>query len=116
VPKDKLSDFFNDCHRILKPSGLMIHLIDVYLEDSEKQNERAVRRVIAYGSFLNMNLFSPLRQPEIITGKDVKFSTSFATNPDNIMEAWNRRVPQLRNKRERAQSCTLLMVGRKNDS
>ena len=116
VPDDNLSDFFKDCHRILKPSGLMIHLIDVYLEDSAELNESDVRRVMKYGSFLNTNLFSPLKQPEILTEKDVKFSTSFATNPDNMMEEWNRTNPKRKNERERAQSCALLMVGRKNDT
>jgi SAM-dependent methyltransferase len=113
VSDGKLLDFFKDCHRSLKPSGLMIHLVDVYLEDALGDNNDASRRVCAYGSFLNGELFIPLERPSIRTGKDVVFSTAFATNPDNMMEQWNRTVPQLRNKREKAQSCTLLMIGRK---
>jgi len=113
VPNDKLSDFFKDCHRILKPTGVMIHLIDVYLEDAEENNKGTISKITSYGSFLDMNHFAPLLKPEITTEKDMRFSTSFATNPDNVMNEWNRIVPQLRNKRERAQSCTLLMIGRK---
>jgi len=113
IPNKMLSDFFKDCHRILKPSGLMIHLIDVYLEDAAGDNSNVSRRVCNYGSFLNSKLFLPLEQPTITAEKDVYFLTSFATNPDNMMEEWNRLVPQLKNKRQISQSCTLLMVGRK---
>lgn len=91
----------------------MIHLIDVYLEDAVENNRSISHRVRTYGSFLDNKLFVPLEQSAVITEKDVEFSTSFATNPDNMMEEWNRIVPQLKNKRERAQSCTLVMVGRK---
>ena len=111
VPNQKMSDFFMDCHRILKPSGLMIHLIDVYLEDAIGDNRDVSRRICTYGSFINGKLFKPLEHPAILTEKDVIFSTSFATNPDNMMEQWNRFVPLLKNKREKAQSCTILMVG-----
>jgi len=113
VPDDNLSNFFKDCHRILKPSGLMIHLIDVYLEDVLGDNRANSRRVCTYGSFLSGELFRPLEQPAILSEKDVVFSTSFATNPDNILEEWNRNIPKLRNKRERAQSCSLLVIGQK---
>nr|VFJ43162.1 MAG: Methyltransferase domain-containing protein [Candidatus Kentron sp. DK] len=115
VPNEGISDFFNDSYRILKPSGLMIHLIDVYLEDAMGDNKYASRRVLTYGSFFN-DIFLPLEPSIILTEKDVVFSTSFATNPDNMMERWNRSVPKLRNKRERAQSCSLLMVGTKTTS
>lgn len=113
VPDHKVPNFFSDCHRILKPSALMIHLIDVYIEDAVENNENAFRRLLLYGSFLDMKHFAPIKQPEIMTEKDVKFSTSFATNPDNMMHEWNKCAPQLRDKRERAQSCTVVMVGRK---
>ncbi len=113
VPDDKLSNFFEDCHRMLKPNGLMIHLIDVYLEDAAQNNKETIIRVMSYGSFLDVIHFSPLAQPEIVNEKDVMFSTAIATNPDNVMHSWNQLVPQLKQKRERSQSCTLLMAGRK---
>jgi SAM-dependent methyltransferase len=109
VPDDKLTDFFVDCHRILKPGGLMIHLIDIYLEDDHFGNTNVAKRIMLYRSFLDEKLFSPLSNPEINTEMDVRFSTKYATNPDNVMNVWNRVVPQLKNKREISQSCSLLM-------
>lgn len=116
VPNESLSSFFKDCHRILKPSGIMIHLIDAYLEDASGDNVSIARRILNYGSLLDGKLFTPVESPEIITEGDVKFSSSFITNPDNMMALWNRAVPSLREKRERAQCCTLLMIGQKVDS
>lgn len=113
ISNDKLNDFFKDCFRILKPSGLMIHLIDVYLEDATGDNRYAYSRICSYSSCFNSKLFTPLSEPIIKTEKDVCFSTSFATNPDNLMKEWNRLVPGLKNKREISQSCTLVMIGKK---
>jgi len=113
IPDGKVSSFFKDCHRILKPSGIMIHLIDVYLEDAEGNNINVARRILNYGSFLDNKLFAPTENPEITTESDIKFLSSLISNPDNMMELWNRAVPTLRKKRERAQCCTLLMIGRK---
>jgi cyclopropane fatty-acyl-phospholipid synthase-like methyltransferase len=113
VSSEKLTDFFKDSYRILRPSGLMIHLIDVYLEDQLGNNKGSSERVLSYASFLDGTLFKPVEPPTILSEKEVVFSTSFATNPDNMMNQWNHSVPSLRGKRERAQSCSLLMVGRK---
>jgi SAM-dependent methyltransferase len=113
VPDAKLQDFFRDCHRMLKPGGgLMIHLIDVYLEDSGGDNALTARRVLRYGSCIDGGLFEYVSPPRIRTEQDVAFSTSYATNPDNMMAQWNRSAPNLREKRERAQSCTLRMIAR----
>jgi hypothetical protein len=113
IPEKGLGDFFLDCHRILKKSGRMIHLIDVYLEDNFGDNEDTSRRVCLYKSFLQKNLFEPLQKPSILSENDVVFFTQFATNPDDTLARWNKTVPNLRDKREKAQNCTLLMIGRK---
>jgi SAM-dependent methyltransferase len=113
VSNEKLYDFFKDCFRILKPSGKMIHLIDVYIEDTTGNNNYAANRVCEYSSIFDRKLFIPLSEPIIKTAQDVYFSTSFATNPDNVMEEWNRLLPGYKHKREKSQSCTLVMIGRK---
>lgn len=113
VPDEQLSIFFEDCNRILRPSGIMIHLIDAYLEDTELANRSISQRILTYRSFLDDNLFIPLEPPIVKKELDVKFSTSFATNPDNMMEQWNKSVPQLKTMRENAQSVTLIMAGTK---
>lgn len=110
-----LTNFFGDCHRILKPNGKMIHLIDVYLEDSLKVNQDALAdKIKKYKSCFFEGLFvSTNEKGQIISENDLCFSTRFATNPDNIMNSWNKLVPALRNKRIKSQSCSLLMVGLK---
>jgi SAM-dependent methyltransferase len=113
VVDKELVDFFRDCHRILKPSGLMIHLIDVYLEELDGDNKNASRRVLSYGSHLDNKFFAPVEIPLVLSEQDVYFRPSFVTNPDNVMYSWNQIAPQLKSKRERAQSCTLLMISRK---
>jgi hypothetical protein len=113
IPELALDDFFLDCHRILKKTGLMIHLIDVYLEDSSGDNVDTSRRVCRYKSYLDNKFFAPQQEPAILSEKDVIFFSRFATNPDDTLARWNKIVPDLRDKREQAQSCTLLMIGRK---
>jgi len=111
VPTNKLFDFFQDAHRILKKNGKMIHLIDVYLEDSLIENQKFLgSRIEKYLSAFSDLFLSP--QPQsIIDEKALQFSTKFATNPDNIMNNWNKVSPVLRDKRIRSQSCSLIMVG-----
>lgn len=112
VPNDMLNSFFKDCQRILKLGGEMIHLIDVYVEDDPNQNVELVQRVMKYREAFTSGLFkSPNPDDVIISEEGVKFSTAFATNPDNVMDRWNKSSPGLKKKREKAQSCTLLMVG-----
>ena len=102
IPENKLDNFFLDCHRILKKSGLMIHLIDVYLEDSFGDNKDTSRRICSYKSFLDNNFFKPLQKPSILSEDDVVFYTKFATNPDDTMARWNKIAPRLQDKRELA--------------
>ncbi len=106
VPVDKLDAFFTDCRRLLRPDGRMLHLIDVYLEDTP--NHHLARRIEKYrapfGSWLEA-------QGPVIAAADQKFSCAYATNPDHMMAWWNELVPRLAEKRAVAQSCTLIMDG-----
>jgi|SanBayMetagenome_1026888.scaffolds.fasta_scaffold01338_4 hypothetical protein len=112
VSIEKLSNFFKDVHRILKPNGKMIHLIDVYLEDSLIINQNSLGGIIEkYRSVFSEGLFLSPDPNSIICKKDLEFSTQFATNPDNIMNSWNKIAPSLKDKRIKSQSCSLLMVG-----
>jgi SAM-dependent methyltransferase len=113
VPTDGLPDFFADCHRILKPGGRMVHLIDLYLENADGDNARPRERCAGYVEAFREGLFQACGPMEIGPPETVVFRTDLVTNPDDMMNRWNRSVPQLRDKRERAQSCTLLMVGSK---
>jgi SAM-dependent methyltransferase len=114
VPTETLGDFFEDIHRILKPNGKMIHLIDVYLEDSLIVNQNFLgNRLAKYQDAFSEGLFLAPAPNSIISKEELEFSTRFATNPDNIMNGWNTIAPSLKDKRINSQSCSLLMVGYK---
>ena len=111
VATGALADFFADCQRMLKPGGQMLHLIDMYLEGADGDNAAARERCRHYSSVFSDGVFEARGPVAVTGGEEVVFRTEFASNPDNVMNRWNRSVPQLRAKRERAQSCTLIMHG-----
>lgn len=106
VPAPKLPAFFEDCRRLLKPGGRMLHLIDVYVEDGPDRHLAA--RVEAYRAQFSSWLESG--EP-LIENKDLRFSCAFATNPDDAMAEWNKAAPKLAAKRAVSQSCSLIMEG-----
>jgi SAM-dependent methyltransferase len=112
VPAAELSDFFANCAALLRPGGLMVHLIDVYLTDAPKPEPGLSRRLDAYAAVFRSGLLtSPEPDQPLVDGENAAFSCAFATNPDNTMAVWNRVNPTLRPLRETAQSCSLKMVG-----
>lgn len=115
VHNNMLTDFFDDCYRILKSGGYMIHLIDVYLEDNLASNKEALcERLIKYRSTFKSGMFrSPDLNDYLVNEEDLNFSTTFATNPDNVMNQWNKLVPALKTKRIKSQSCSLILFGMK---
>jgi SAM-dependent methyltransferase len=104
-----LPAFFEDCHRLLKTGGTMIHLIAAYLEDEPPANASHVARTRAM--IEGLKGFKPLGS--VMTADDVAFSCSLVTNPDNVMAAWNRISPNFTTVRERAQCCTFVMAAKK---
>ena len=112
---ENVHDFFEDSCRTLKNGGKMIHLIDIYLEDSSAGNRAALSRVRDYREAMSGGGFLPYVVDEVLTDSEVVFSTAFATNPDNMMRTWNKIAPSLTSKREMAQSCALLMIAVKDD-
>ncbi len=113
VPSDQLPAFFSDCWRILKPGGLMLHLIDVYTEGTDRANTALWMRMQGYLKPFNDGIFAPLGTVELQSLSDMAFKTTFATNPDNVMRDWNKSAPTLVEKRKAAQSCTVEMAGRR---
>ena len=118
ISNEKLDSFFQDCARILKPGGEMIHAIDIYLLSEEfkdnKHNEYNTLRLaklLSYGFKPDFKLnFS--ESPKI--GNKLFFSYKYATHSDMIMYGWNSVAPSLRNLRCNAQSASLKMVLTKN--
>lgn len=106
VPDAMVEAFMRDCHRMLKPGGEMMHLIDLYVEDDAAANAKANHRLELYRNAFSMG-FEPMG-PLLAPG-GIQFSCSYATNPDNMMNRWNKSVPELRDKRARAQACSLIL-------
>lgn len=110
VPEPALEPFFRDCARILRSGGEMMHLIDLYVEDDASANEVANRRLELYRAAFDMG-FEQLG--EMLPAGGVRFECRYATNPDNMMNRWNKSVPELREKRARSQACSLILHARR---
>lgn len=106
---DRLQEFFDDCRRLLRPGGRMLHLIDIYLADRPDRHVGA--RIARY-----REQFATWLEAEgpLLDAEKVAFSCAFATNPDDAMAVWNKAAPNLAAKRALAQSCALVMDGRKS--
>ena len=101
--------FHRDQLRILKPRGLFLHAIDIYLEDSPAPLE--VGRFETYRRWVTS---TPSVEPigPVYEGP-CRFSCDLATNPDNVMYLWGRSAPALTELRQSAQSASVLVGGRK---
>lgn len=109
VPNEQLGNFLDDGLRILKTGGLFIHAIDLYLED--KPSNAFVQRFESYRAWLSPD--SGLTPVGAVNSAPVHFSCDMATNPDNTMYNWGRSSPTLIGFRQKAQSVSLLLAGRK---
>lgn len=108
VPTDELGAFLEDGLRILKPGGLWLHAIDIYIED--KPTHAAQVRFDAYRNWLADSRLAP--EGEIFEGPPV-FTCDIATNPDHIMHSWGKIAPTLIGLRQKAQCVSLIMAARK---
>lgn len=111
VSLDAQERFFRDCTRILKPGGLMLHAIDLYVFDrpKPKRNER-ISRYVAVPEELQLPL-AWLNPPTI--DESVRFRCEYATNSDATLAKWNRLVPTMRHVREQAQHVSIKAAWRK---
>lgn len=110
VPQQTITAFFDDCARLLRPGGTLLHLIDVYLDDAGPRRPHIVERITAYRAPFETWLEG---SGPVIEVAAARFSCAFATNPDFTMQRWNVSNPNLAHKRAISQSCSLLMEGRK---
>lgn len=109
VATDSLANFHRDVLRILKPNGIFLHAIDMYLEGQSTPYTR--ERFESYRQWVSGALGS------VAIGKlydgPLSFSPDMASNPDNILYGWNKLVPSLSQLRAKAQNVSLLVGGRK---
>ena len=110
IDKEYLPAFFADNARIIRPEGLSFHLIDILCGDKEPSQWNIERNSITSQEFFKY--FTPLSD-QIIAPGDSKFSCSYATNPDNAMNEWNKIVPSAKEQFAASQSCTLFLAGKK---
>lgn len=102
---------FGDMARVLRPGGRMIHLVDTYLQDFDRDN--------AWG----LSLCNPLRAillnglvqatGDILSNEDVFFRGAYATNPDTTMRVWNQMAPEIAPVRLSGQACSYIFEARK---
>jgi hypothetical protein len=109
VADDGLSAFFADCIRLLRPGGIMVHAIGVYIPDVPSPS--VANRFNLYRHALTDNrLIEPLGP---VYNGPMQFSCSMATNPDNVMYEWGRISSSMDKYRRSAQSVSLIWGARK---
>jgi len=87
-----------------------MHLIDIYTSEEPDTGQKERCQLTAS---LFFQYFKPMTG-EIMGGdwqNSLRFRCCYATNPDNMMNNWNKAVPSLRKVREEQQSCTLILAG-----
>lgn len=110
IPSKQLKDFFKDSHRLLKPKGKLIHVIDSSLKDSSSDNSIEAGRILEIASHMNNDLFSPIEEPELSKKEEIYFKTSYATNPDHIMKGWMDNNRARKPIYESTQACCYLLA------
>lgn len=108
VPNKMLADFVREGISILKPGGLWLHAIDIYIED--QPSERMTEKFNIYRDWLALPGLDPVGR--ILEGP-LKFTCDMATNPDNVMYEWGKIVPSLIPLRQKAQSVSILMAAKR---
>ena len=105
----KLAAFFDDGMRILRPGGLWLHAIDVYLGDEPVPF--VTKRVDIYRQWAETpGITEPVGK---IYAGAAKFQSDMASNPDNIMHAWGSVAPDLIELRKTAQGVSAIVASRK---
>lgn len=105
----RLDLFHRDMLRMLKPGGMFLHAIDLYISDEPSQFWKD--RYEAYFQWVNddpeVTPLKPGKKPPLA------FSCSMASNPDHVLHSWGKLAPALTDLRKRAQNVSLLVGGRK---
>lgn len=105
---ENIDPFFEDGLRILKPGGLWLHAIDLYIEDVP--SDYYIQRFNSYRFMAQDPRLAPIGP--VFTGS-LKFTCDLATNPDNTMYEWGKYAPSLTPLRQRAQSVSAIVAARK---
>jgi SAM-dependent methyltransferase len=112
-----LESFFSDIYRLLKPGGKTVHAIDVYLHsDSNLSNDDTVNQFLTYSQNrvheyrrLIEGVGLVLDEPPAVDFDRLLFHSSYATNSDGQMLAWEKWAPNLAAVRRQSQSASLIV-------
>lgn len=109
IPIHQLEAFFGDGLRILRPGGLWLHAIDVYL--GEEPVAFTTKRVDIYRQWADTpGVTEPVGY---IYDGPAKFHSNMASNPDDVMHAWGQVAPDLVELRRKMQGVSALVASRK---
>jgi len=98
VPLDSMNAFFQDCSRVLKTGGNMLHAVDTYLFDVRDSPlaRPFEERIEAYLSFANRPDLGIKLTQEPRVDQNLRFSCRYASQPDNILHEWNLNRPSVK--------------------
>lgn len=109
VPQTALGQFLEEGVEMLKPGGLWVHAIDLYLENEPSAYWQD--RYEQYRQWLDHPKLQPVG--EVVRHTPLRFHNDMASNPDHVMYKWGRIAPALNNLRQVAQSVSLFVSLRK---
>lgn len=109
IAEDKLPSFFEDSVRLLRPGGIMIHAINIYVADTP--SPYWLNRFALYKkALLETSSIEPIGP---VYEGPLKFTCDLASNPDDVMHSWRRISPSMDQLRQSAQSVSLIWGARK---
>lgn len=105
IPGPAYDAFWEDHARALKPGGLGIHAIDVYITD--EADPQVEKRLESYRAFEKAGLR--------LVGEDALprpliFRSHFGSCSDYVMAMWNKQAPKLAHRRESYQCVSLKLM------
>lgn len=104
VPEAALDAFMDDSLRVLKPGGMAIHAIDMYIGTEPSAWSQA--RLDHYKRWITDPRIVPIETKFV---ENAIFHSSMASNPDLTMWSWSKSIPSMRAMREVSQSTSLLL-------
>lgn len=118
TPLEKLEAMFADCARCLKPGGLMVHTIDIYMFDWDytgEAREASEERLFAYLSFADRpDLGIKLVDEPVL--QSATFRSHYASNSDFELWRWNNATGgRIAKWRAISQNCSIKAEWRKAD-
>lgn len=89
IPLDKVDDFFQDCARVLKPGGCIVHAIDSYAFDEQDLQTVQARawadRTRKYLTFADRPDLGIRLLEHPLVGEEPRFSCKYVSLPDEQM-------------------------------